>query len=142
MDTTKEVQTLTETTQQCEEQIDTWTRHIDTLHALQTELFQARKSLEGIDKAEKNSELLIPIGYGSSIFAKLSNSDKVLSNLGSRVYIEEDISTNLKRIDEKLNETEKSIKNYSEAVHKLQMQYQENTRKLDELRIQEASESH
>ena len=140
MDTTEEIRTLTETVQQCEEQIDTWTRHIDTLHSLQNELSQARRSLQGIDKAKKNSELLIPIGYGSSIFAKLSNSDKVLSNLGSGVYVEEDVSINLKRIDDKLNETAKSIKDYSEAVHKLQMTYQENTRKLDELRVQETNE--
>ena len=136
MSTLDDVQILTETVQQCETQIDAWSRHIETLHALQNELSQARRSLEGIGKADKDSELLVPIGYGSSIFAKLSNSEKVLSNLGSGVYVEEDVSVNLKRVDEKLNETANSIKDYSEAVHKLQMQHQENARKLDELRMQ------
>ena len=137
MSTLDEVHTLTETVQQCEAQIEAWSRHIETLHALQNELSQARKSLEGIDKSDKNSELLVPIGYGSSMFAKLSNSDKVLSNLGSGVYVEEDVSVNLKRVDEKLYETAKSIQDYSEAVHKLKIQYQENSRKLDDLRMQE-----
>ena len=71
------------------------------------------------------------------MFAKLSNSDKVLSNLGSGVYVEEEVSVNLKRVDEKLYETAKSIQDYSEAVHKLKIQYQENARKLDDLRMQE-----
>ena len=142
MSMVEEIQTLTETVQQCEAQIDSWTRHIETLRTLQNELSQARRSLEGIDKAKKGSELLLSIGYDSSIFAKLSNPDKVLSNLGSGVYVEEDIPVNIKRVDDKLNETVKSIKDYSEAVHKLQMQYQENVRKLDELRMQETTEDH
>ncbi len=81
---------------------------INMVNAAITDLTYANTALEGIEKEKENSELLVPIGGGSHIKAKLENSDKVIVSMGAGVSIEKTLQEAKEIIKKRLENLEKT----------------------------------
>ena len=71
-----------------EQTAETLQQRIGMINAAITDLTYANMTLEGIEKEETDTELLVPIGSSSYIKAKLVNADTVIVGMGAGVSVE------------------------------------------------------
>ena len=81
---------------------------INMVNASLTDLTYANMTLDGIQTEKENAELLVPIGGGSYVKAKLANSDKVIIAMGAGVSMEKTLPEAKTLIKERLEELEKT----------------------------------
>ena len=92
-----------------EQTAETLQQRISMVNAAMTDLTYASMTLEGVEKEQENAELLVPIGGGSYVKAKLTNSDKVIVGMGAGVSIEKSVSEAKAILKERLDELGKSL---------------------------------
>ncbi|MEE3207472.1 MAG: hypothetical protein VX239_00885, partial [Candidatus Thermoplasmatota archaeon] len=66
---------------------------------------------------------LVPVGYNTALLATLGSTERVLTGLGTRVYLEASLDEALKRLQTRLEEVEKATRNYRESLVQLQNQH-------------------
>ena len=71
-----------------EQTADVLQTRLNMLNAVTTDLTYATLALDGLEKKEQDSELLVPIGGTSYIRAKLDNPDKIIVGIGAGVSVE------------------------------------------------------
>ncbi len=91
-----------------EQTAETLQQRMSMLNAAMTDLTYANLTLEGIETESENAELLVPVGGGSYVKAKLSSSDKVIVGMGAGVSIEKTVSEAKTILKERLDELGKS----------------------------------
>ncbi len=91
-----------------EQTAETLQQRMSMLNAAMTDLTYANLTLEGVEQESENAELLVPIGGGSYVKAKLSSSDKVIVGMGAGVSIEKTVSEAKTILKERLDELGKS----------------------------------
>ena len=84
-------------------------QRINMLNAAIADLTYANMTLSGIEKEKENAELLVPIGGGSYIKVKLSESDKVIISIGSGVSVDKTMPEAKSIVKERLEELEKTM---------------------------------
>lgn len=94
---------------------------------------RARESLEGIDRAEPGTELLVPLGGETLVRGSISKDGPVLIGVGSGVIVEmerpkavELLAERLTRIDQAIGEIEGQVGSLEERIQML-------SRRLDSL---------
>ena len=122
-DNETELQQLVDTLAQVEQQIHAWEAQLETLATVRTEIWQARTSLDGLRQESEGHEMLVPVGYNTSLFATLGSKERVLTGLGSRVYMEAPLEQALERLQSRLDEVEKATRDYRESLAQLQQQH-------------------
>ena len=91
-----------------EQTAETLQQRIGMVNAAITDLTYANATLEGLEQEKENAQLLVPVGGGSYIKAKLSSSDKVIIGLGAGVSIEKTLPEAKSILKERLDELQKS----------------------------------
>jgi prefoldin alpha subunit len=91
-----------------EQTAETLQQRMSMLNAAMTDLTYASMTLEGVEKEKESAELLVPIGGGSYMKAKLLNSEKVIVGMGSGVSVEKPVSDAKAILKERLDELGKS----------------------------------
>jgi prefoldin alpha subunit len=81
---------------------------INMVNAVITDLTYANQTLEGLEKEEKNPELLVPIGGSSYVNAKLEDRDKVIVGMGAGVSVEKTWGEAKEIIKKRLEDLEKT----------------------------------
>lgn len=81
---------------------------INMINAVTTDLTYANMTLEGLEKENENSELLVPIGGTSYIKTKLINPDKVLVGMGAGVSVEKTRQEAKELIKKRLEDLDKT----------------------------------
>jgi prefoldin alpha subunit len=84
-------------------------QRINMLNAAIADLTYANMTLSGIEKEKENAELLVPIGGGSYIKVKLSESDKVIIGIGAGVSVDKTMPEAKSIAKERLEELEKTM---------------------------------
>lgn len=98
---------------------------INMVNAVITDLTYANRTLEGLEKEEKNPELFVPIGGSSYIKAKLGDRDKVIVGMGAGVSVE-------KTWQEAKDIIKKRLENLEKTKASLQQQFAQVAGKVDE----------
>ena len=81
---------------------------INMANAAITELRLAKSTLEGLEKGGPGSQLLVPIGGGSYIMAKLQSLEKVIVGIGAGVSVERSLEDAKKGLDERVEAIRKA----------------------------------
>jgi len=81
---------------------------ISMVNAVITDLTYANRTLEGLEKEEKNLELFVPIGGTSYVNAKLEDCDKVIVGMGAGVSVEKTWREAKEIIQKRLEDLEKT----------------------------------
>lgn len=92
-----------------EQTAETLQQRISMITAAMTDLSYAQMTLESVEKEKENTELLVPIGGGSYLKAKLAAPDKVVVGIGAGVSVEKTLQEAKDLVKERLEEMEKTL---------------------------------
>ncbi|MGB9842255.1 MAG: prefoldin subunit alpha [Candidatus Bathyarchaeales archaeon] len=92
-----------------EQTAETLQQRISMITAAMTDLSYAQMTLESVEKEKENTELLVPIGGGSYLKAKLAAPDKVVVGIGAGVSVEKTLQEAKDMVKERLEEMEKTL---------------------------------
>ena len=65
---------------------------------------RAKETLSNFKSAPIDSEILVPVGGSSFVFAKIGSNSKAIVSIGSRVSLEKPIEDAMKMIETRINE--------------------------------------
>jgi len=91
-----------------EQTAETLSSRINMVNTMIADLNYASVTLEGLEKQKENAELLVPIGGGSYIKAKLETPDKVTVGIGAGVSVEKTLQEAKEIINKRLEDLEKT----------------------------------
>ncbi|HSD57415.1 MAG TPA: prefoldin subunit alpha, partial [Methanotrichaceae archaeon] len=88
----EEVRRLVQAYQQYQAQAEAIVRQINLTQLTVEGLDRALGAVEAMEKAEEGQDMLVPIGSGSFVHAKLASREKVVLNVGAGVSIEKPVA--------------------------------------------------
>ena len=106
---------------------------INFINAALMELNVANRTLEGIRKEKENTQLLIPIGGGSYIKARLESSEKMIYGVGAGVAIEKTIEEAREGISNRIAELDRTKRSLESQLSQLLRRIEEDRSRLQEL---------
>lgn len=106
---------------------------INFINAALMELNIANRTLEGIRKEKENTQLLIPIGGGSYIKARLESSEKMIYGVGAGVAIEKTIEEAREGISNRIAELDRTKRSLESQLSQLLRRIEEDRSRLQEL---------
>jgi prefoldin alpha subunit len=106
---------------------------MNMMNAVTTDLTYANITLEGLEKNEVGSELLVPIGGGSYIKAKLHGLDKVIVGIGAGVSVEKTLQETKEIVKKRLEDLEKTKAALQQRLTQVAQKMNEDQRKFEGL---------
>ena len=132
-DSDVELRRLVNALPQYEEQIRYWESQLDAISNVKADIFQAQDTINGMIRSEKSSEMLVPVGHNTSIFATINDMDRVLVGIGSRVYMETTREDSLSRLNKRLDDLNTATQTYQNNLVKTQQEYTSIRKQIDSL---------
>jgi prefoldin alpha subunit len=115
--------------------VETIQSRMNIVNSALTELSVANMTLEGIEKEKQNSSLLVPVGGGSYIKAKLENADTVIIGIGAGVATERTINEAKENIGKRIADVEKTREALQQQLTQVIQRIQEGREELQELTV-------
>jgi len=112
--------------------VETIQSRINIVNSALTELSIANMTLEGMKKEKQNSSLLVPIGGGSYIKAKLESADTVIVGIGAGVATERTINEAKENIGKRIADVEKTRAALQQQLTQVIQRIQEGREELQE----------
>jgi prefoldin alpha subunit len=112
--------------------VETIQSRINIVNSALTELSIANMTLGGIEKEKQNSSLLVPIGGGSYIKAKLESADTVIVGIGAGVATERTINEARENIGKRIADVEKTRAALQQQLAQVIQRIQEGREELQE----------
>jgi prefoldin alpha subunit len=104
----QELQKLSMQLRYFEQTAESLQQRLGMLNAAVSDLSYASMTLENMEKEKENAELMVPIGGGNYISAKLATPDKVVVSLGAGVSIEKTLAEAKAIVKERIDELQKT----------------------------------
>jgi len=104
----QELQKLSMELRYFEQTAENLQQRLGMLNAAVSDLSYANMTLENMEKEKENAELMVPIGGGNYISAKLSTPDKVVVGMGAGVSIEKTLAEAKAIVKERIEELQKT----------------------------------
>ena len=92
----------------------------------------AGETLENLKRADKDSEILVPIGADSFVSARLSDTENVLVGIGSGVIVKKPVEDSKKLIEKTAKNLQKNLEQFSILAKKVQEKMSELAPKIQE----------
>ncbi|NLK25429.1 MAG: prefoldin subunit alpha [Euryarchaeota archaeon] len=86
------------------------------------EMTRARETLAQYKDAGEGSEILVPVGGNSFVFAKVASSDKAVVGIGTGISVEKDMGEAVQTMEERCKELAESMKKLAERRSALEAQ--------------------
>ena len=81
---------------------------------------RAKITLEQLNGVKDESELLLPIGGGAFINAKIMNSSKILYDVGEGIVVEKSIDDAIGKVDSRIKELQQTEEKISTMAQQIQ----------------------
>jgi prefoldin alpha subunit len=114
-------------------QAEVYKQNVELLTANITELTIVRDSLDQIKDLKKDNEVLVPIGAGSFVRARIIDVEKVVVGLGADVSVKKDIPAAKVDLENRIKEMEKLRAEQSEKLQFVLSKIEELTPKVQEI---------
>ena len=95
----EDIQKLSTQFQQLQYQADALSEQLNMVSASMAESEKAINTIAGFEGVEDGHEILIPIGMGTNIMAKLSKPDTVIMEIGAGISTEKDLDDAKKSLE-------------------------------------------
>lgn len=115
--------------------VETIQSRMNIVNSALTELSVANMTLEGIEKEKQNSSLLVPVGGGSYIKAKLESADTVIIGIGAGVATERTINEAKENIGKRIADVENTREALQQQLTQVIQRIQEGREELQELTV-------
>jgi len=119
--------------EQCKEQINSLEQQSSYIQAAILDYNKAKITLENIHSSKNDSDILVPIGGNTFIHAKTTDISKVLFNVGAGIITEKKPTDVIKKIDEKIEELQKSQERVVALIQNIENQANEASEKAQKL---------
>ena len=106
---------------------------INFVNAALTELNLAKMNLEGLEKEKIETSLLVPIGGGSYVKAKLESIENVVVGIGAGVAVEKTFNEAKEILSKRIEELEKLYGRLQQQLSQIAQKIQEDKAKLEEI---------
>jgi prefoldin alpha subunit len=126
----RELMTLQHYLKEYGQQAEIFVSQLDMLENGRMEALAAIEALEGMRESE-DAIVLLQIGGGASVRAKVLEPDKILLSIGAEVVVERSNKDAVEYLKERLIEMEASQKRVSETLNHLQSQMNEINKRLE-----------
>jgi len=120
----EEIQRLFLAYQQYQAQAEALVRQISLAQMTMQGLDRAAAAVDAMEKAAPGQEMLVPIGAGSFIHARLASSAKVILSVGAGVSIEKSSSQAKETLSARKGEVSEGYKKLNEALGKIDQEMQ------------------
>ena len=104
------------------EQITALKEQTEVLELAIKEHNQAIDTLKDFENLDSKSEILVPIGADSLVYAKVADASKVILNIGSGLAKEEKLKTAIKTLTTRIEKIEESKGKILETINNLTQQ--------------------
>ena len=106
---------------------------INFVNAALTELNLAKMNLEGLEKEKIETSLLVPIGGGSYVKAKIESTEKIVVGIGAGVAVEKTFNEAKEILSKRIEELEKLYGRLQQQLAQISQKIQEDRAKLEEI---------
>ena len=103
------------------------------LQAAIADFYKAKLTVEQLDKADDESEILIPIGGGTFLNGSLKDSSKVLVDIGAGLITEKTIDDAIKKIGERIKDLQENQEKLMSMAQKMQNEATELSQKTQQM---------
>ncbi len=117
-----------------ENALDTLQTRVGLVNASINELRMANATLEGLKKEEKGSTILVPLGGGSYMKAKIEDADRLIIGIGADVAVEktvnaaqEDVGTRILELEKARNSLQQQLEQTISRMEAVQRRVRERT---------------
>jgi prefoldin alpha subunit len=110
--------------QQYQAQADALVRQLSLTQLTAEGLERALVAVEAMEMAEEGQDMLVPIGSGSFVHAKLASREKVVLNVGAGVSIEKTASEAKESLKARKAEVAEGSKKLNEVLSKIDQEMQ------------------
>jgi prefoldin alpha subunit len=127
----REVQALQTYLQEYGQQAEVLSRQLEFMERQRVESLAAIEALKAL-AAEKEGIILVPIGGGTTLRARIIDPDNVLVNIGAEVVIRRKNEEAIGFIEDRTKELEALEKKVSESLEQVRGQINELARRIDQ----------
>jgi len=120
--------------QQYQNQLEMISQQVALIDNLILEYERAKETLQEIGNAEKDKELLIPIGGDTFVFGVLKDKTKVITGIGGNVSIEKKITNAVPALEKKIEDFRKEEEKLVNLAQEIQGKTEVLTQKIKEKR--------
>jgi prefoldin alpha subunit len=120
----EEIRGLVSAYQQYQAQADAIMQQINLTQVTAEGLNRALGAVEAMEKAEDGQEMLVPIGSGSFVHAKLASREKIVLNVGAGVSIEKTVPEAKEALKARKADVAEASKKLSEVLSKIDQEMQ------------------
>jgi len=106
---------------------------INMVNTVLTDLNYANMTLESIEKEEENADLLVPVGGGSYVKAKLQEKNTVLVGMGAGVTVEKTLAQAKETVQNRISQLEKTRASLQQQFTQIIEKIREDRARLEEI---------
>jgi len=106
---------------------------LDIVRAAINEVTLAHNTLEGMQQMHDGDEALVPVGAGSYVRMKISDSKKLIMGIGAGVAMERDIAGSVVELKGRLEEMDKARTSIQQQLDQTLARYQQDREALEDL---------
>jgi prefoldin alpha subunit len=120
--------------QQYQNQLELISQQVSLLDNLILEYERAKETIQEIGNANKDKEILIPVGGDTFVFGALKDNTKVISGIGGNVSIEKQISNAVPALQKKIDDFRKEEEKLVQLAQDIQEKTEALTQKIRQKR--------
>lgn len=129
----EELQRYMTTIEQCKEQLSSLEDQFNILQNAIMEQTKAKTTIDNLSKLKNDMDVIMPIGGGAFINATAKKTSKVLLEVGDGIIIEKEAKEAIEKINNRIEELQKTEERISSIVQQLQTEAENATIKAQEL---------
>lgn len=120
--------------------MDALARQEELLRSSLQEYQRARNTMAEYAEAPEGTEILVPIGANSFLFASVRDVDRCLVGLGAEVALEDTLEKSLERLDNRIEQLTEVHENLVDQIGQMENQANEQAARVQQMYEQGAAE--
>ena len=113
--------------------IGTLQSRLDIVRAAISEVTLAHNTLDGLKSMQDGDSTLVPVGGGSYVMMKLTDSKKLIMGIGAGVAMEKNVDSSVEELKGRLQELDKARTAIQQQLEQTATRYQQDRDALEEL---------
>jgi prefoldin alpha subunit len=127
----REIQALQRYLQEYGQQVEIYSQQLQLIDDGRMEAIAAIETLKSVASSAEEEVVLLQLGGGASVRAKILEPQKVLLNIGSDVVVERNNPEAVEYLQDRITEMEASGKKVAETIDRIRTQMNEIARRIE-----------
>jgi prefoldin alpha subunit len=127
----REIQALQRYLQEYGQQVEIYSQQLQLIDDCRMEAIAAIETLKSVAASPEEEVVLLQLGGGASVRAKILEPQKVLLNIGSDVVVERNNPEAVEYLQDRITEMEASGKKVAETIDRIRTQMNEIARRIE-----------